>query len=160
MVFTSNVEGVERSRSESGSDTDTDTDTDDGFDNRATADIDDFINFDNRATADIDDFVVNPKLFEPIYDNASITQCGAYVAMRSCCLPFSCIKKLLDLLQLLCPTNDSLPRSASVNFLICSLYLKKSVKFVLIAKQKCRMTSKVNVIILPAEVCNQVHSPS
>lgn len=94
MDFTSNVEGGEKSSSEE------DSDTDNSFDYPDTAD---------------DDFEVNPKLFEPIYDNASITQCGAYVAImefkRSCRLPFSCIEKLLQLLQLLCPTNNSLPRS-------------------------------------------------
>ena len=53
------------------------------------------------------------NLFEPIYENASITLCGAYCAImefkRACQLPFSTIAMLLELLQLLCPSNNILP---------------------------------------------------
>ncbi len=63
----------------------------------------------------LDDVDIDPKMFQPLYDDALITQCGAYVAImefkRSCRLPCSCIEKLLQLLQLFCPANNSLPLS-------------------------------------------------
>ena len=61
------------------------------------------------------DVEIEDSLFVPLYENASITQCGAYCALmefkRSCRLPFTTIAKLLDLLQLLCPPNNNLPQS-------------------------------------------------
>ena len=54
-------------------------------------------------------------MFEPLFDNASITVCGAYCAImefkRACRLPFTTIDMLLKLLQLLCPPNNHLPQS-------------------------------------------------
>ena len=50
-----------------------------------------------------------------LYDNAGITVCGAFCALmefkRASHLPFTTITKLLDLLQLLCPSNNNLPTS-------------------------------------------------
>lgn len=58
---------------------------------------------------------VDNDLFEPLYDGASITVCGGYCALmefkRACRLPFTTIKKLLELLHLLCPSNHKLPTS-------------------------------------------------
>ncbi len=57
----------------------------------------------------------NPELFKPIYEDAPITLfgalCGIMEFKRSCNLTFSCIKKLLNLLQLFCPANNILPLS-------------------------------------------------
>ena len=55
---------------------------------------------------------VDSNLFEPLYDGANITVCGAYCVImefkRVCKLPFSAI---LMLLQLLCPPGNKLPQS-------------------------------------------------
>lgn len=62
-----------------------------------------------------DDFDLNKELFEPIYENAGITLCGAYCAImefkRMCKLPFSSLAMLLQLLQLLCPPGNNLPHT-------------------------------------------------
>ena len=59
---------------------------------------------------------IDPAIFEPLYNNATITKCGAFVAImefkRACRIPFSSIEKLLELLQLLCPADNSLPRTS------------------------------------------------
>ena len=59
---------------------------------------------------------MDPAVFEPLYANAKITKCGAFVAImefkRACRIPFASIDKLLELLQLLCPADNSLPRSS------------------------------------------------
>ena len=61
---------------------------------------------------------IDESMFEPIYDVASITVCGAYCAImefkRVCRLPFTAIAMLLQLLQLLCPPGNKLPRSVNV----------------------------------------------
>lgn len=61
---------------------------------------------------------IDEKMFEPLYDGASITVCGAYCAImefkRVCRLPFTAIAMLLQLLQLLCPPANKLPRSIYV----------------------------------------------
>ena len=61
---------------------------------------------------------VDENMFEPIYDGANITVCGAYCAImefkRVCRLPFTAIAMLLQLLQLLCPAANKLPRSVYV----------------------------------------------
>ncbi len=58
---------------------------------------------------------IDESMFEPLFDNASITVCGAYCAImefkRACRLPFTTIDMLLKLLQLLCPPNNHLPQS-------------------------------------------------
>ena len=60
----------------------------------------------------------NENMFEPLYDGASITVCGAYCAIMEfkhvCRLPFTAIVMLLQLLQLLCPPANKLPRSVYV----------------------------------------------
>lgn len=65
--------------------------------------------------ADMEDLDLDSSMFEPIYENANITLCGAYCAImelkRACRLSFTAISKILDLLQLLCPPNNNLPRS-------------------------------------------------
>jgi len=65
-----------------------------------------------------EDIEIDEKMFEPIYDGASITVCGAYCAImefkRACRLPFTAIAMLLQLLQLLCPPANKLPRSVYV----------------------------------------------
>lgn len=62
-----------------------------------------------------DEANVDSNMFEPLYDGASITICGAYCALmefkRACRLPFTTIDKLLELLHLLCPSNNKLPSS-------------------------------------------------
>lgn len=63
-----------------------------------------------EETTDFDE-----HMFEPVYQNANITVSGAFCAImefkRQCRLPFTAITKLLDLLQLLCPPNNKLPKS-------------------------------------------------
>ena len=65
--------------------------------------------FDADESMEVDD------MFEPLYDGANITVCGAYCAImefkRVCRLPFSAIFMLLKLLQLLCPSGNKLPQS-------------------------------------------------
>lgn len=95
---------------------------------------------------DDDFFEVDPKMFEPIYDNASVSKCGAYCAImefkHSCRLPFSCIDKLLQLLQLLCPANNSLP---------CSVYmLRKFFKTFSSSQKKRKFCSDCKT-----ELCDQ-----
>ncbi len=67
----------------------------------------------DEATAE--GFEFNKDLFQPLYDNATISLCGAFCAIlefkRACRLPFSTIHMLLQLLQLLCPPNNCLPRT-------------------------------------------------
>ena len=57
-------------------------------------------------------------MFQPLYDGAGISVCGAYCAImefkRVCRLPFTAIGMLLQLLQLLCPAENKLPRSVYV----------------------------------------------
>ena len=62
-----------------------------------------------------DDETIQDKMFDPIYEHADITVCGAYCVLmefkRACRVPFTTIAKLLNLLQLLCPSNNNLPKS-------------------------------------------------
>ena len=75
-----------------------------------------------------DDIELDECLFEPIYENASITVSGAFCAImelkRKCRLPFTTIQKLLDLLQLLCPPNNKLPQS---NHILKTFFKKLSI---------------------------------
>ena len=61
------------------------------------------------------DVQIDQDIFEPVYPGASITVCGAYCAImefkRVCRLPCTAITMLLQLLQLLCPIQNKLPRS-------------------------------------------------
>ena len=70
---------------------------------------------DDWAEASMEGFELNDELFEPIYENAKITLCGAYCAImefkRVCRLPFSSLAMLLQLLQMLCPPGNNLPRT-------------------------------------------------
>ena len=74
---------------------------------------------DSESDFDADESMeVDFNLFEPLYDGANITVCGAYCAImefkRACKLPFSAILMLLQLLQLLCPPGSKLPQSIYV----------------------------------------------
>ena len=55
------------------------------------------------------------ELFCPLYDGATITICGALIAIlhfkTDCKLPYTTISKLLMLLKLLCPNDSRLPTS-------------------------------------------------
>ncbi len=57
-------------------------------------------------------------MFEPLYHGAKITVCGAFCAiMHFKCISgcsFSAVVQLLQLLQLLCPMDNKLPRSIYV----------------------------------------------
>ena len=57
-------------------------------------------------------------MFKPLYNGAGISVCGAYCAImefkRVCRLPFTAIAMLLQLLQLICPADNKLPRSVYV----------------------------------------------
>lgn len=81
----------------------------------ATDDLSDQQEFDYDLPDCDDEVDVDMKMFEPLYDGASITICGAYCALmefkRACRLPFTTIDMLLQLLQLFCPSNNKLPRS-------------------------------------------------
>ena len=54
-------------------------------------------------------------IFEPLYQGAQITVCGAYCAILEfkyvCRLPFTAIAMILQLLQLICPPGNKLPQS-------------------------------------------------
>ena len=64
---------------------------------------------------DIGSDEIEDETLKPIYEKATMSLCAAYCAIlefkRSCQLPFTTIKKLLDLLQLLCPADNVLPKS-------------------------------------------------
>ena len=74
-------------------------------------DTDDISDDDNEH--DEDNY--NTNIFDPLYDGANITICGAYCAIMHfksiCKLPFSTIDQLLQLLHLLCPNGNKLPKS-------------------------------------------------
>ena len=74
-------------------------------------------NSEPEANAD-ESMDIDSELFEPLYDGARITVCGAYCALmefkRTCKLPFSAMLMLLQLLQLLCPPGNKLPQSIYV----------------------------------------------
>ena len=57
-------------------------------------------------------------MFEPIYEGANISICGAYCAIMEfkcvCRLPFTTIAMVLQILQLLCPPENRLPRTVYV----------------------------------------------
>jgi hypothetical protein len=57
----------------------------------------------------------NPELFAPLYIGAKITLCGALYAIMQFCtenkLTYTAIGELLKLLVLLCPPDNSLPKS-------------------------------------------------
>ena len=88
---------------------------------------------DSTDSTDMDDSLpevqdeIDPAIFEPLYDNATITKCGAFVAImefkRACRIPFSSVDKLLELLQLLCPADNSLPRTS---YLLRAFFSKNS----------------------------------
>ena len=69
----------------------------------------------NNGSEPVNPFSKFKNLFDPIYKDASITLCGAFCAImefkRSCCLRFKTIEKLLNLLQLLCPPDNTLPKT-------------------------------------------------
>lgn len=54
-------------------------------------------------------------MFLPLFAGANITICGAYCAIMNlkskCRLPFSTLDQLLIMLQLLCPSDNKLPRT-------------------------------------------------
>ena len=58
---------------------------------------------------------IEENLFEPLYTGAKVTVCGAYCAIMhlksTCRLPFSTVSQILELLLLLCPSDNKLPRS-------------------------------------------------
>ena len=61
------------------------------------------------------DAEIDEKMFDPIYEGARITVCGAYCLImefkRVCRLPFTAIAMLLQILQILCPVDNKLPRT-------------------------------------------------
>ena len=68
---------------------------------------------DHSSTFDLDsddELDVDSSMFEPLYENASITVCGAYCAIMkfkcACRLPFTTIAMLLNILNLLCPPDN------------------------------------------------------
>lgn len=64
---------------------------------------------------DDDEVLIDDDLWEPVYEGASISTVGAYCVImefkRACRLSFSTIAMLLQLLQLLCPSQNKLPKS-------------------------------------------------
>ena len=90
-------------------------------------------------------------MFEPLYEGARITVCGAYCAImelkRVCRLPFTAIAMLLQILQLLCSADNKLPRTVYVLKKFFQKYSSKSTKMrfcgscnrkVTNSQQKCR----------------------
>ena len=59
--------------------------------------------------------VAHQKLFLHQYPGASLSVCGMYCAIMSlhskCSLPFTVVREILQLLQLLCPEDSQLPSS-------------------------------------------------
>lgn len=101
-------------------------------------------------------------MIRPIYENANITLCGAYCAImefkRACRLPFTAIAMLLQLLQLLCPKDNTLPKSVYVfkKFFQRFSFHFNDVYFVQFVMQNSEMIRK-GVIILHADVQNLIH---
>jgi len=62
-----------------------------------------------------EEVLIDDDFWEPVYEGANISTVGAYCAImefkRACRLSFSTIAMLLQLLQLLCPSNNKLPKS-------------------------------------------------
>ena len=58
---------------------------------------------------------IDEDMFEPLYLGSKIIVCGAYCAImdfkKKCRVPFATILSLLQLLQLVCPAGNKLPRS-------------------------------------------------
>ena len=71
-------------------------------------------------------------MFEPIYEGARITVCGAYCAImefkRVCRLHFTAIAMFLQILQLLCPAGNKLPRTVFILKKFFQKYSSKSRK--------------------------------
>lgn len=93
-----------------------DDDADDYSDSSLSSATGDPIDLQFTDSDDLDEeLAIDEGMFEPLYDNARVTVCGAYCALmefkRACRLPFTTIAMLLQLLQLLCPPNNSLPQS-------------------------------------------------
>ena len=102
-------------------------------------------------------------MFEPIYENAPISLCGAFCAImefkRSCNMSFSCIDRLLQLLQLFCPPSNSLPHSvyAIRKFFESIQQQMLSVAFVPIVNRNLVMYSR-SVIKLHVRILNLIPS--
>ncbi len=83
-------------------------------DSSEPVDSDKEMNNDSSSEPD-DPYSQLKNLFDPIYKDASVTLCGAFCAImefkRSCRLPFTAIEKLLCLLQLFCPPDNTLPKT-------------------------------------------------
>ena len=79
-----------------------------------------------------DDVEIDEGMFEPLYEGAHITVCGAYCALmelkRVCRLPFTAIAMLLQILQLLCPPGNKLPQSVYILKKFFQKYSSKSTK--------------------------------
>ena len=62
-----------------------------------------------------EDVLIDDDFWEPVYEGANVSTVGAYCAImefkRACRLFFSTIAMLLQLLQLLCPSHNKLPKS-------------------------------------------------
>ena len=109
-----NDEGADCNNDESdcnNSESDCSNDESDGSINEGNSDEE----FSGISSNEEDNLQFDPMMFEPIYENAPILLCGAFCAImefkRSCNLSFSCIDRLLQLLQLFCPPSNSLPHS-------------------------------------------------
>ena len=74
--------------------------------------------FDDLHHEEEDEEQLDDELLGPLYDGSKVTVLGAYCAImefkRACRLPFTAIAMLLQLLQLLCPSVNKLPRSVYV----------------------------------------------
>lgn len=81
-----------------------------------------------------EEVVIDESMFQPLYQGANITICGTYCAImeykRACKLPFTAIEKLLELLELICPANNGLPKSL---YILKSFFKKRSCQ---VSKQK------------------------
>ncbi len=101
-----------------------------------------------------DDICVSESVFEPLYEGADITVCGTFCAImeykRACRLPFTAIEKLLDLLKLVCPPNNGLPRSVHVLKSFFQKYSTKETKRKFCPECSCEMDGDV-------ECCTSCH---
>lgn len=88
-----------------------DSDTEPEFDFEISYDQ----NWESVSDSDDEEMKLEDDMLKPIYEDADITVCGAYCAImefkRACHLPFTTIAMLLQLLQLLCPKTNKLPKS-------------------------------------------------
>ena len=157
-----NDEGADCNNDESdcnNSEIDFSNDESDGSINKGNSDEE----FSGISSNEEDNLQFDPMMFEPIYENAPISLCGEFCAImefkRSCNLSFSCIDRLLQLLQLFCPqvTVYHIQCMLSESFFESIQQQMLSVAFVPTVNRNLVMYSR-SVIKLHVRILNQIPS--